>query len=347
MAAAASEHPNNITALPPHLPRAHVPQQLLSSSRKASYICLPDDPIGGMPRSRTFGNLPLPTRTKKSTAPLVQSRSHARLPSAIAPPTRLPSARDAPPSRLPTPTYSTRQHSAVRLAGIDNKLPSTKKKLIRSDTEPLLQSALASGTSLPRSTAFKENISLSPIKPLSSMDDDGMFPSSPGAYSNRQAWSSDSEHAILLPPDRSSSLAYSNRAFYGGPDVRSQKFDSSPAYRSARDRPPTPAKAVQRWNSQPLLTTVPTLNSSFGQIKQPRLMSARQAPTPPLPTTPSARHALTDITAQELNRSAPSRHIPEHTPESMQHRLEHPSRARAESLRAKSGAVRAHLPPLS
>jgi hypothetical protein len=36
------------------------------SSRRSSYICLPDDPIGGMPRSRTFSNLPLPTRARRN-----------------------------------------------------------------------------------------------------------------------------------------------------------------------------------------------------------------------------------------------------------------------------------------
>lgn len=53
---------DDLTALPvPPVPG-------LSTSRRSSYICLPDDPIGGMPRSRTFSNLPLPTRARRNPA---------------------------------------------------------------------------------------------------------------------------------------------------------------------------------------------------------------------------------------------------------------------------------------
>lgn len=59
---------DDLTALP--LP----PVPGLTTSRRSSYICLPDDPIGGMPRSRTFSNLPMPTRARRNPTMVCPSK---------------------------------------------------------------------------------------------------------------------------------------------------------------------------------------------------------------------------------------------------------------------------------
>ena len=250
------------------LPAAPPPTH--SSNRRSSYICLPDDPIGGMPRSRTFSNLPVPTRVKKTPAISLGSSSHNRLPSDICPSTRLPS-----------PSASTRKHSHSRLISG----PPTRMK--RSDTEPLL--GLEQGynaASLPRSTAFKENISLSPIKPLPALEMGyqekyhhySSSPHHPSQYQPPGAWiSSPSDGVDALSCSLPSTASYSPKPpppiskYASHPAIQMVRdYKSSPArppYRSSRDRPPTPGASslnpapqrqpTQRWNSQPVLTARP------------------------------------------------------------------------------------------
>ncbi|KAF2210217.1 hypothetical protein CERZMDRAFT_99630 [Cercospora zeae-maydis SCOH1-5] len=278
-----------------------VPPLPVLSLRRSSYICLPDDPIGGMPRSRTFSNLPLPTRAKKSTSKLQQSKSHARLPSYDS-----SSSSNMPPSRLPTPTISTRKHSSSRLVNVNSNTWNAGKKLMRSDTEPLFPHALQREMSAPRLTAFKENISLSPIKPLSPYDDD-LFGSPSRNYSSRQGWSEDGEDAFPICAEPLSGLSYQRMAEPRGVATRrlSQKFQSSPAYRGLTDRPPTPGKPVQRWNSQPILANTTNFRNSYGsEIKQTRLMSARQAPTPPPAKSPSTELLLNTARVRALSTSS-------------------------------------------
>ena len=313
-----------------------VPPLPVLSSRRSSYICLPDDPIGGMPRSRTFSNLPIPTRAKKTMSKLQQSKSHARLPM---------QTEKAPPSRLPTPTFGLRKHStSSRLVAVDDK---TRKKLVRSDTEPLLQNTLQREASVPRMTAFKENISLSPIKPLSPYDDN-IF-----ASTSRQGWSEDSDNGVPLFTERKSSLANQQRKELPKSSTTtrrmSQKFESSPAYRSSRERPPTPGKPVQRWNSQPVLTNTTNVRNSYGTaIKQTRLMSARQAPTPPPTKSPSTEFLLNSTRARGFsNSSSHIRLASSQTSVNLQERPQQISRARAESIKLKPGAVRNLVPFLA
>lgn len=259
-------------------------------SRRSSYVCLPDDPIGGMPRSRTFSNLPLPTRAKRSTG-LPPSQTHARLPPAHLHPTRLPS-----------PPISNRKHSHTRLMSAGTRVPVIRNRVKRSDTEPLLKPNPEPASSLPRSTAFKENISLSPIKPLPAMD----------MFNKRSSYGSSMTSSSYNPshPSRTSGYSYPEDLYGSSPALSryaqhpaiqmAREYKSSPAYRSAKDRQPTPGasstQGFQRWNSQPALTNSANLrNSQHVEIKQARLMSARQAPTPPPPMTPISANVLTPM----------------------------------------------------
>ncbi|KAK4493655.1 hypothetical protein PRZ48_014840 [Zasmidium cellare] len=325
-----TEH-DNIEAVPP--PPAQTQTQ--HPSRRSSYICLPDDPIGGMPRSKTFSNLPVPTRAKKSSNPLVQSKSHARLPSSL-----------LSASRVPSPSASTRKHS-TRLTAVEN-LP-RGKKLSRSDTEPLLHAAYEQSPGYHRSTAFKENISLSPIKPLSRMDmldSDTFYSSSPPSrtYQSRHARSQsrDALQQFSSPANTLSSSTLSLPKYEqlpaGAYKRLSQKYESSPAYRSARERAPTPGKPVQRWNSQPILTNKSNHVSPHGEIKQTRLMSAKQAPTPPPAKTPSGDLVLEQPKSRtDENQPAHVRQVSEQTPIAQAQPVQ--SRSRAQTLEPTAGSV--------
>lgn len=293
------EHNDNDigTVPPPPIPSSQWP------ARKSSYVCLPDDPIGGMPRSRTFSNLPLPTRARKSNNPLVQSKSHARLPSLTQPKshtrlpsiqskshTRLPSAQLT--TRLPSPILSNRKYSGSRLPLMESRGLPEKRRLPRSDTMPLL-GGHERDTSYHRSTAFKENISLSPIKPLSALDlldEERMYGSTfaPASYDSNKDWF-ENENPRFGRHQSSHQLS--------SVECSSAEGDNnSPLYRSTRQRPGTPGQGqiqgVQRWQSQPMLTNNTNARHSHGEIRQTRLMSARQAPTPPPPRTPVAKQLL-------------------------------------------------------
>ncbi|KAK1823760.1 hypothetical protein LTR12_001715 [Friedmanniomyces endolithicus] len=258
-------------------------------SRRSSYICLPDDPIGGMPRSRTFSNLPLPNRARRNTAlPHVPSHSHTRIPSAF-----------LSSSRLPSPAASNRKHSVSKLPLSEPKAPLIRNRMKRSDTEPLLPVHVEQTSNMHRSTAFKENISPSPVKPLpeTAMYEDweyygSSFPSR--GYANRHGWVDTGKgsepllHFDACGENFSNSLADPHHVSHA-----SKPSFSSPAYRSTRERPSTPAGPVpvQRWNSQPVLTNATNRrNSRHGEILERRLLSAVQPdpPAPPSETTLSA-----------------------------------------------------------
>lgn len=248
------------------------------SSKRSSYVCLPDDPIGGMPRSRTFSNLPVPAKARKPSN-LSQSKSHARLPSGLWSSTRLPS-----------PPASTRKHSHSRLASVESKVPILRNRVKRSDTEPLLPMPMQQGGNLGRSTAIKENISLSSIRPLPATD-----VSSEGSMcdptniaetkAKRRSWRESVEEHTMP----SASMYGSANPYASHPAVQiAREHRSSPAYKSVPQRKPIPGGSIpqpmQRWNSQPVLTNVTNnqRGSLHGEIRQTRLLSARQAPTPPV-----------------------------------------------------------------
>lgn len=306
------------------LPTAPPPTH--SNNRRSSYICLPDDPIGGMPRSRTFSNLPVPIRAKK--IPSVAPHSHVRLPSA-----------GWPSTRLPSPVGSTRKYSGPGV-------PPARMK--RSDTEPLLGlEAGYSAASFPRPTAFKENISLSPIKPLPALDigyqQKHTYSSSPLHSSHYQlpgSWNSSSSDIDMFSSSIPSTASYSPEPpppiskYASHPAIQMVRdYKSSPArplYRSSKERPPTPGTSsltsapqrapAQRWNSQPVLTArqnnhehPPRKDSKpYKEIKQTRLMSARQAPTPQPPKTPMATAGnAAGSKLKGANNSASTSHVRE------------------------------------
>jgi hypothetical protein len=283
-------------------------------SQRSSYICLPDDPIGGMPRSRTFSNLPLPTRARKNSA-VQPSESPSRLSSVFLPSTRLPS-----------PAMSNRKHSMSRLGAGHSTNHRIRNRMKRSDTEPLLPADLEH-VNVVRSTAFKENISLSPVKPLpmTSYDNKELYGSTlpSRSYASRHAWADASDAATPVPDLSEPSHTRALRAWadhagsihtYGSsiPHLRqvshaSKASFSSPVYHSSHERAPSPGKPmpVQRWNSQPVLSNITNRRNSRYEIMERRLMSEVQpeAPPPP-PKTPMTGEALNPGRARGTSRSS-------------------------------------------
>jgi len=273
---------------PPAAPTIAIESQA-SFLRRSSYICLPDDPIGGMPRSRTFSNLPLPTRTRKSDARL-PSDSHTRNPSNLTPATR-----------LPTPPASTRRRLIGNIPVASSRYQSVRNRMKRSDTMPLLPLNPDQMSNLPRSTAFKENISLSPIKPLPGLESfeeaDFSSPLPAGSYMEDQLW--DQTSSATLPRDSSIyGNATANAYSSDSPSREKFSFYSSPTYQTRQRFPPRSSSfsrpvPVQRWNSQPVLANTTNVRAAARhEIRQTRLLSARQAPTPPLSQTPLSVQAI-------------------------------------------------------
>jgi hypothetical protein len=189
-----------------------------------------------------------------------------------------------------------------------SRYQNVRNRMKRSDTMPLLPLDTGQMTSLPRPTAFKENLSLSPIRPLPELDqfEEADFSSSlpAGSYMEDQAW--DQTSPTTLPRDPSFSGALPVTAYTGDSPSRNEfDFYSEPAYQQKRAFPPRSSSfakpmPAQRWNSQPVLsnTTNTTNNRASGrhEIRQTRLLSARQAPTPPL--------SRNSISVQELGAPA-------------------------------------------
>ncbi|KAK5107859.1 hypothetical protein LTR62_000619 [Meristemomyces frigidus] len=267
------------TAIPP------IPADM--ASKRSSYICLPDDPIGGMPRSRTFSNLPLPVRARRNTA-MASSKSHARLPSSFLQSTRLPS-----------PAVSNRKHSMSQLAANEYQPPIVRSRVARSDTEPLLPVTLDRLGRNGQTTAFKENISMSPVRalpPMASMDDRQSCDTQlPRRYGQSSDWDGFSGGSTPLLSSTPSNLFRSSSPMHPSSHSTKPSF-SSPAYRPSRDGGAALGKPapVQRWNSQPVLTNLTNRRTSrHGSIQERRLLSELrpEAPVPP-PTTPLSAELL-------------------------------------------------------
>lgn len=270
----------------PLVPPANLIESQASFLRRSSYVCLPDDPIGGMPRSRTFSNLPLPTRNKK-TESRQPSDSHTRIPS-----------HAGTTTRLPTPPASTRKHLMSNMPTATSRYQNVRNRMKRSDTMPLLPLNTDQLSALPRSTAFKENISLSPIKPLPELDsfdeNDFSSPLPASSYLEDQLWDQTSSSTLPRDPSFCGTLPV---APYTGEQPQRERFNfySSPAYQTKHNHPPRTSSfsrpmPVQRWNSQPVLSNISNTTNTRAvghhEIRQTRLLSARQAPTPPLARTP-------------------------------------------------------------
>ncbi|KAI7271243.1 hypothetical protein KC345_g7248 [Hortaea werneckii] len=298
---------DELTALP--LP----PAPASSSSRRSSYICLPDDPIGGMPRSRTLSHLPLPIRTRRQPA-IVNSKSHSRLPSTIHPSSLLPGSTSTS-TRIPTPPSSNRRYSNTRLTPSDPRPSYIRNRMRRSDTEPLLPVQLEQPTP-GRHTAFKENITLSPVKPLplTMLNNKDLYGSAlpSKTYASRHGWQGDTDGSqpLLQHQHFGSAIPSSHSRQHSTATVT----QSSPAYRSSRHRLSTPrvpsAQPVQRWNSQPVLTNITNRgNSKHGEVTERRLMTEVQPAPPPLPPkTPLSAEALETGKVKIFSRS--TTHLP-------------------------------------
>lgn len=257
------------------------PMPDVPASRRADYMHLPDEQqASNIPRSRTFSNLPLPSRMKKPTT-MASSKSHTRLPSII-----------RPPSRIPSPPVSSRRHVNIGVGGTSAiGRVHISKQLQRSDTMPLLQVDTEQVCATPRSVTFKENVGFSPANstPKTSWKDSFRIPLTPAKkLTCSDDWLDSRESLggqIPQPQESMTSLPLSRYAAH--PAFRSKPYLSSPAFKPSAERLPTPGAPVQRWASQPVL--VPQFNprhSTHGEIKQTRLLSTRAPPTPPPPQTP-------------------------------------------------------------
>ncbi|KAI7396388.1 hypothetical protein KC336_g15710 [Hortaea werneckii] len=287
---------DELTALP--LP----PAPAGSSSRRSSYICLPDDPIGGMPRSRTPSHLPLPIRTRRQPS-IANSKSHSRLPSAIHPSSLLPGSTATTSTRIPTPPTSNRRYSNSRLTPSDPRPSFIRTRMRRSDTEPLLPVQLEQ-TTPGRHTAFKENITMSPVKPLplTMLNNKDLYGSAlpSRAYASRHGWQGDTDgtQPLLQQQHHHHHFGSSIPMSHTRQPSTATVTQSSPAYRSSRHRLSTPrtpdAQPVQRWNSQPVLANITNRrNSKHGEVTERRLMAEVQPAPPPLPQkTPLSAEAL-------------------------------------------------------
>ncbi|OQO01356.1 hypothetical protein B0A48_12911 [Cryoendolithus antarcticus] len=296
----------NPSDLSPLIETALPPSQA-SYLRRSSYICLPDDPIGGMPRSRTFSALPLPSRGKKAS-PRTPSLSHSRTTSGLIPDTR-----------LPTPPASTRRHISGRLPTAMSRGQNMRVRMKRSDTMPLLS---MHADQVSRCTAFKENVAISPTRPAlnaSSFDEPkSNFSLPPGSYIEDHDWESDTLTALPRHPSFSGSLPLSrhttNENATSVQAMQAPAHHTSPAHHSNKSRLPLGASfarpsLAQRWNSQPVLTKTtnvyPVRTSSIlpsrtasthrHEICETRLMSARGAPTPPPIASSLSTNNLTSL----------------------------------------------------
>lgn len=165
---------------------------------------------------------------------------------------------------------------------------------------PLLTSNVDQASNLPRPTAFKENIS--PIKPLPELEP---FPepdfgtSLPaGCYMEDQLWEQTSSTVLPRDPSFCGALPAAHYPGRESPPRDRSNFYSSPAFNTKQAWPPRSSSLsrpppVQRWNSQPVLTNTTNISANgHHEIRQTRLLSARQAPTPPLPRTPLSMQAM-------------------------------------------------------
>ncbi|KAK6439005.1 hypothetical protein LTR95_004791 [Oleoguttula sp. CCFEE 5521] len=311
----------NQSDLSPLIENAPPPSQA-SYLRRSSYICLPDDPIGGMPRSRTFSALPLPTRGKKAS-PRTPSISHSRTTSGLMPDTR-----------LPTPPASTRRHISGGLPTATPRGQNMRVRMKRSDTMPLLSMNADQISNVSRSTAFKENVAASPTRPAldasSFYEPKSSFSLPPGSYIDDHDWESDTLTALPRHPSFSGSLPLSryttNENATAVQVMPASSHQDNPAHHANKSRLPLSASfarppLVQRWNSQPVLTNTtnvyPVRTSSIlpsrtasthrHEIRETRLMSARGAPTPPPIASSLSTNNLTSLRSSVGSFS----HVPE------------------------------------
>lgn len=264
---------------------AHVARKSLPGN--GTYAFLPDEPTGSMPRSRTFSNLPLPTRARRQQQ---------------TPATTIPLKGVAQPtSRLPTPTTSTRQHVPAQNLSKPSRYHSSQGKLKRSDTEPLLSSSNAKYPS----TRLKENLP-TVSKNADEAEASDLFGSSLGSsiFDSNNAYARVGAKTIL-PRDKSFSGKLPSKVVFDNKKLDHQ----ASAAKSTQD--PQDVHSMQRWNSQPLLARIGNRKpAKTYEIKEARLMTALRPPTPnPTLLAQSMHHNPYDqhlTTGQESEQEGPA-----------------------------------------
>lgn len=278
------------------------------SSSHAKFTSLPptaehrDQDVRMTLRSETQLKLPK-TRQRESVVgrePLVSSS----LP-------RSESLASLPPSRLPTPggsrreaRFSFRSTSKVTAKPAERSLP-------RSGTEPLLRSLPNSNTAaLPRTTAFKENLSLSPIKrlPMGMYGVDGGISKDWVPLSPRQRGHVEGLDGRLLSSSPLRPLASNPRVpqTYSSPTRLQRTPQSQPASKAE----PGPAD-----NTVPAFPDPNSKRISFGAgIKVYQLLAPCSPPVVSLPQTPVAPTSLLHQRLKAANNSGPLREEVEPSP---------------------------------
>lgn len=118
-------------------------QRSEDQQRRETYMAVSDEPVPALPKSRTFSNLPM-TRRRNNSKPPVSMKP-------------LPSIK--PPSRIPTPSMGSTAKTRLASATKSILKVGNRRGLVRSDTEPLLESHRSHGIPI-SAGSLKENEAL-------------------------------------------------------------------------------------------------------------------------------------------------------------------------------------------
>ena len=275
----------SLEEVPPPVPPKAVERIIFN--RRNSWIPVPEKPAASLPRSRTLSNLPMPTHTLR----------HSRLPS-------IGVESGASMSRIPTPSGTKNIVRPRMPPGPKGILKTSRGRgLSRSDTEPLLTRGLEkTSTSLPKTTAFKENLSLSPVRTLPKSLESNINIRSQRADPNGVLQFSNSSSNLYDSPTVQTSRPYLN-----GPTTQSSPIKRySAALDTTQSVPSAPAP----------LSVLTNMNQrrSFGtEIKQHQLLSPKHPPTP-TPKTPISSVAEVPQRRSFRKTSVPIREEPECSP---------------------------------
>ncbi|THZ87205.1 hypothetical protein D6C84_01935 [Aureobasidium pullulans] len=265
-------------------------QQPKNQSRRQSYMSLSEDPMPALPRSRTFGHLPL-TRTRQSSKPPVSM---------------------APPSRIPTPSGSLTAKGRLASATKSILKVGNRRALVRSDTEPLL--APHRSPDVPASTrVINENLSQSASKPASefkllqlNLPEVPLDPSATNMHRFRSSFNA------LKRPQTPVSRAPPNlpRRDSLQPPTPRTPITTLPPGKLALNSSINAAKPRRQTMLSPdiaplhsLCETTPLRASMNPDIQSRQLLTPRAAPTSPPPsyTRPSATHLQPDDATSNVN----------------------------------------------
>ncbi|QIW95022.1 hypothetical protein AMS68_000540 [Peltaster fructicola] len=225
--------------------------------RKSNYASVPDSASAGLPRRKTFSNLPLPVKSRKQAA---HTASVQPIPSLTA-------------SRFSAPSEPSRRHLSHK--SVNNTSGRHGSKLPRSDTEPLLVGKGKGAVSLAQ--MLKENVPVFSKSRAGPPGFDDLFASS--------VVSNDSDTTSIISRGRTRSRLPREPSFHGvlpnsSPSLKGKQVDRTAEF--FLGQPQSQVPFAQRWNSQPNL---------FGRSQKTE--SIRPHPTPPPSVLPSFSHQLT------------------------------------------------------